>query len=106
MSGIGQVSRDTMFALRKRSGDKSNITADDILNKDALQTLQNTNRGFSFIKNVRFSPGYYSEKQKELLAWVRQFGQPTWFVTISMPEHELVDLLKILFRLSWRKSSR
>ena len=101
LSGIGQVSRDTMFALRKRSGDKSNITADDILNKDALQTLQNTNRGFAFIKNVRFSPGYYAEKQKELLAWVRQFGQPTWFVTVSMPEHEWVDLLKILYRTAY-----
>ena len=101
LSGIGQVSRDTMFALRKRRGDKSTITADDILNKDALQTLQITNRGFSFIKNVRFSPGYYAEKQKELLAWVRQLGQPTWFFTVSMPEHEWVDLLKILFRTAF-----
>ena len=101
LSGIAQVSRATMFALRKRKGDKSTMTADDILNKDGLQTLQTTNRGFSFHKNIRFSPAYYSEKQRELLAWVRQFGKPSWFVTVSMPEHEWTDLLKILFRTAY-----
>ena len=46
----------------------------------------------------RLSPTYFKRLEKNYLAWVRQLGKATFFMTFSMPEGHWADILKILYR--------
>ena len=83
--------------LRKVKGATGkSITASDVLNEENLQGIIDRNEGFQFMKKVRPTPAFWEQKKKELMAMIRQFGCPTFFLTLSAAETQWPELLNIL----------
>ena len=86
--------------LRKGKGAiGKSITVSDVLNEDNLQGIIDRNEGFQFMKKFRPTPAFWEQKKKELMAMVRQFGCPTFFLTLSTAETQWPELLNILSNL-------
>ena len=55
------------------------------------------------LRNLRGSPPYFEKCKKDLLAMIRQLGNPTWFCSFSAAETRSVHLLKTLGGLVEKK---
>ena len=97
---FSQIGKKATIALRKRY--LQNCTAKDI--KENLDSILQSDRGYSFLAQQRLSPSYFKRMEKNYLAWVRQLGSPSFFLTLSMPEAHWPDLLKVLYRSKYPNS--
>lgn len=52
------------------------------------------------MRSIRCSPAYWSWRHSELMAMIRQFGQPTFFIIFSTAEMEWYPLLWMLDYIS------
>ncbi|XP_061391279.1 uncharacterized protein LOC133326674 [Musca vetustissima] len=83
------------IALRKhtRSG---NVTARNALDESYMNSLIQHDDGYRILKGVRTSPAHWEGEKKKAVAMIRQFGLPTFFITLSAAETKWVELLVIL----------
>ena len=83
--------------MRKtRCSDGQTLTVSDVLNDENLDKMIESDDAFKFLKTVRCSPAFWQQKQKELMAMIRQLGCPTFFLTLSAAETKWIELLRIL----------
>jgi hypothetical protein len=84
-------------ALRKKKqGNGTPITVADVRNPSNVQEMVSRNEAYSILSTVRSSPEYWRKEKTKLLSMVRQFGLPTFFVTLSAAETQWGELLVIL----------
>ena len=79
------------------SGNIENITRKMIENRDFLEHCVENN--LVFMKSIPNSMEYWSTKNKNLFAMMRQLGKPSVFLTMSANEIRWSHLLKILYKL-------
>ena len=77
-----------------RQKPSTTFTAAQAKNPDVLSSLCT----YSFLKNVRGSPPYYQRTFLDLLAMVRQLGNPTSFFTMSAADLQWPDMIKTTAR--------
>ena len=68
----------------------------DVLNDDNLQRMVEDDEAFKFLKQVRSSPAFWQQKQRELMSMIRQLVCATFFLTLSAAETKWLELLRIL----------
>ena len=72
------------------------MTADIIQNQDVLLQMMQTDKAYTFLKNVRGSPAYLQRVQYEVLAMIRQLGIPTFFFTLSAADIQWPDVIQTI----------
>ena len=82
---IKQICTASQVALRKGKVDQNKLTAKEI-QSGVVENFLTQNKGFNFLKQQRFSPAYYNRLRLDLMAWIRQLGKATFFLTLSMAE--------------------
>ena len=75
-----------IFLRKTKSSDGQAITVSDVLNDDNLERMVEDDEAFKFLKQVRSSPAFWQQKQRELMSMIRQLGCPTFFLTLSAAE--------------------
>ena len=85
------------ICLRKtKSADGQAVTVSDVLNDDNLERMVEDDEAFKFLKQVRSTPAFWQQKQRELMSMIRQLGCPTFFLTLSAAETKWLELLRTL----------
>ncbi len=91
------------FCLRKsKCKNIDKITKANISNVDYRNELISHDSGYKQLSNDRFSPSFWQDKYRELLAMIRTLGPPTFFFTISAAETKWSELLCILYKLRYK----
>ncbi|XP_037820089.1 uncharacterized protein LOC119609402 [Lucilia sericata] len=83
------------IALRKHVR-SNNVTAGNALNETFMNSLIQHDDGYRILKGVRSSPAHWEAEKKKAVAMIRQFGLPTFFITLSAAETKWTELLVIL----------
>lgn len=91
---ISRISGAINLCLRKKT---TGISASDILAGNVkVEDLIQHDEGYRFLKAERNSPVYWEDIKKRIMAMIRQFGIPTFFITLSAAETKWKPLLKAL----------
>ena len=96
-----QVLSQVYIALRQssnRKDDFSCITASDFKNVDKVYEILKADKGYRFLKQIRGTPPYWQNAQKDVLAMVRQLGKPTWFGSFSSADLRWLEIMNTLLR--------
>jgi hypothetical protein len=91
------MSKSINFVLRKNKLNEK-ITVENAMDRNYLNNLLNHDEGYNIFKNIRCSPAYWQNKKKEILAMIRQLGQPNLFLTLSAAESKWPELLVLLMK--------
>lgn len=83
------------IALRKNTRSR-NVTAENALDESYVNSLIQHDDGYRILKGIRTSPAHWEAEKKKVVAMIRQFGLPTFFITLSAAETKWVELLVIL----------
>ena len=85
-----EIQRCTQTFLRqaKRTPNLNKQMISDV----SLQELERFNRTYTVFRQIRGSPSYYQHVKKEAMAFLRQMGSPTLFLTISYAEFKCPQL--------------
>ena len=98
---LQQCAQKAGVSLRKRT--IGNATA-SLIKPCQIDDLLQTDKRYSFLSTIRLSPAYYQVLKKKFFAFIRQLGKAAFFITLSMPEAQWPDLLKILWRSRYPNS--
>ena len=66
--------------LRKKSG--STYTAENMLDNNFVDNLVHHDGGYHINKGIRSSPAHWEAEKHKVMAMIRQFGLPTFFITL------------------------
>jgi exonuclease III len=75
------------------------LLARDVKYKPNLEKILKSDIGYVDFKNIRISPDYLHQIQKNIFAMIRQLGPPTFFVTFTSAEHQWTPLVSTLIEL-------
>jgi len=89
------IRNNTSICLRKRSASRA-ITVSNALNEEHMDHLIRHDEGYRVLKGIRTSPAHWEAEKKKVMAMIRQFGLPTFFITLSAAESRWVELLVLL----------
>lgn len=64
-----------------------------------MDNLVQHDDGYKLLKHIRSSPSYWQDRQKVLMAMIRQRGIPTLFITLSAAEVKWSELIVILMEV-------
>lgn len=84
------------ICLRKKSMQGRKVTAGDMLNNNYVDGLLQHNDGYKILKGIRSSPAHWKNEKTKLMAQIRQFGLPTFFLTLSSADTKWPELLVAL----------
>jgi len=73
-----QIQSSISIALRKKSGA---VTAANVRDNSFVDSLVQHDDGFHILKGLRSAPAHW-EAEKKVIARIRQFGLPTFFITL------------------------
>jgi len=54
--------------------------------------------GYRILKGIRTSPAHWEDEKKKVMVMIRQFGLPTFFITLSAAETRWSELIVLLKR--------
>lgn len=97
VSTLKQLAANRAIIMRK-AGQGSGITAQQAAHGDFINNAVANDSAFRFMTNITNTPAYWESKKKDVLAMVRQKGNFTFFVTMSMAETHWHELLIILMK--------
>ncbi|XP_065370889.1 uncharacterized protein LOC135963037 [Calliphora vicina] len=95
---LSRVKNSISTCLRKKVGPNQH-TAVNMLNEHFVQNLVQHDDGYHILKGIRSSPAHWEGEKKKVLAMIRQFGLPTFFITLSAAESQWPELLVILVKV-------
>jgi hypothetical protein len=75
------------------------LLARDVKYKPNLEKILKYDIGYVDFKNIRISPDYLNQIQKNIFTMIRQLGPPTFFVTFTSAEHQWTPLVSTLIEL-------
>lgn len=84
------------LCVRQRKRGSKAVTASDLLDNERVADLIKIDGAFSFMRNVRSSPAFWEHEKKKLFAMIRQFGNPTLFLTLTSADGRWPELLVVL----------
>jgi len=87
-----RIQSSISIALRKKSGA---VTAANVRDNSFVDSLVQHDDGFHILKGLRSAPAHW-EAEKKVIAMIRQFGLPTFFITLSAAESKWNKLLIII----------
>ena len=84
------------------------LTAEQVIydienGSERINSMIDKDNAKRFLSDIRTSPEYWFKKKKEVFAMIRQFGVPTFFVTLSPTELEWPELLTVLMKTVYGK---
>ncbi|CEP08567.1 hypothetical protein [Parasitella parasitica] len=85
----------TILRKRTNANTGSPYTVRDLLDGN-LTTLLNQDQAFRVLQGIRSSSEYWKTEKKNLMGMIRQFGIPTFFITLSTAETKWCELLVML----------
>ena len=94
-----QVADDASIMLRQSKGRLYRgqvLTAGVIHDQSVLLQMIQRDDAYKFLKNVRGSPAYFQRVQYEVLAMIRQLGNPTFFLTLSAADMQWPDVIQTI----------
>ena len=96
---LNWVERETVYSTinfveRKRKCGPSK--AADVQNNSTFKSLISDAEIFASFKKIRGTPQYFKNMMHNILAKVRQFGPPTFWITFSAAEFKWTDIIKIV----------
>ncbi|XP_037811885.1 uncharacterized protein LOC119603786 [Lucilia sericata] len=100
---LSKLKSNISTCLRKKIG-HSSYTARDVLDDNFVQNLIQHDEGYHILKGIRSSPAHWEGEKKKVLAMIRQFGLPTFFITLSAAESQWPELLVILAKIVENKT--
>ena len=74
------------------------MTIGDIKNSTFFQSMISDAELFASFKSIRGTPQYFHNMMLDVLAKIRQYGPPTFFLTFSAAEFSWTDIIKIVAR--------
>ena len=102
MLQIKQIQNTACIYLRKCKTKANKYTAGDLKSDNYVNQLIYF-EGFRVLRNLRESPAYFDNSNKDLFAVIRQLSNPTWFCLLSTAKTRWSHLLKTLDRLVEKK---
>lgn len=95
VSTLKQLAANRAIIMRK-AGQRTEITAQQAANGDFINNVVARDNAFRFMASITGTPAYWESKKKDVLTMVRQKGNFTLFITMSMAETHWYELLVIL----------
>jgi len=92
-----KIRNNISTCLRERSA-PSAITATNVLDEDFMGNLISHDDGYRILKGIRTSPAHWEDEKKKVMVMIRQFGLPTFFITLSAAETRWSELIVLLKR--------
>ena len=74
------------------------LTAGDIKNNTTFKSMISEHEMYASFKSIRGTPQYFHDMMLDVLAKIRKFGPPTFFITFSAAEFHWTDIIKIVAR--------
>lgn len=71
---------------KKKQNNGSNITAGKVSHGNILRTMISRDKAYKVFSEIRSFSEYWKNEKKSVLAMIRQFGLPTFFITIPAAE--------------------
>jgi exonuclease III len=96
---IDKVLSCMWIRIRKGQLRGRKLLAIDVKYKPNLEKILKSDIGYIDFKNIRISPDYLHQIQKNIFAMIRQLGPPTFFVTFTSAEHQWPPLVSTLTEL-------
>lgn len=90
---------NVMFRLKAGS-----LTASNALNSKNIEELITEN--LAYLKHIPNGPIYWQNQKKKVNAMIRQFGKPTFFLTMSAAEIHWKELINILHKSVYKNEER
>ena len=84
--------------LAERKQFQRDITAGHFMSSDNVRRMISDDQIFASFRNIRGSPQYFHNMMLDVLAKVRQFGVPTYFLTFTAAEFHWPEIIKIVAR--------
>jgi hypothetical protein len=78
-------------------------TVRDVLSEKNMKTLCENDIAYRFVRQIPLVPSYLENKRKDVMAFLRQLGTPSLFMTLSPAEYYWGLLLQDLYRLKHGK---
>ena len=97
ISDIQQIQSDANLAIHLSRGHTLNgkmVTAGLLHDPNALQQLIRTEQAYKFLKNICGSPAYWQSGLYDVLAMLRSFGIPTFFLTLSAADLHWPEMIQ------------
>ena len=82
----------------KAGGDHGRVNAGRLRNFETIGRLIIDDLALRFMANVRGTPAYWQKQLFDILAYLRTFGTPTWFLTLSPAEFLWPEILQAIGR--------
>jgi hypothetical protein len=102
------LSDSISIAMRMRSSKtakrNTSLTVNEVVN-DLGSNPDLPENYFGYMKNIRGSGAYWNGVQLDLLAMIKNFGPPTWFLTLSANDMNWFDLMQVLCNVNDLPSS-
>ena len=91
-----QLKDKVSLAVRKCQTKGKKLTAGELRDPGGMDQLVKLDEGYYVLKTLRGSPPYLEACKKELFAYLRQLGIPTFFCSFSAADTKWLDMLRIL----------
>jgi len=92
------VVRSELRNVDKRGSASSAITAANVLDEDFMSNLFSHDGGYRILKEIRTSSAHWEDGKKKVMATIRQFSWPTFFITLSGAETRWAEIIVLLKR--------
>ena len=79
-----------------RSYKGRNITAGMLRDSAFISNMVKQEDAYKFLKTVRGSPAYWQNELFDILAMLRQFGTPTFFLTLSVADYQWPEIIQAI----------
>ena len=104
---MGKIKLETQLqnaiSIACRMGKCKNLTVKDILDPSKLKELFGNDDFYRFMKKITLSPAYLEDKRKNIFAFFRQLGFPSFFLTLGPAESFWPELLMQLYKNKYNK---
>ena len=98
------VERDAVhnsITFSQRRSKQINATAGQLRNAENVKKFISDDEMYTIFKKIRGTPQYFKDMQLDVLAKVRRYGVPTFFMTWSAAQFQWNHLIKIVARSSY-----
>ena len=85
--------------MQKCQRNSATITAGQLKQPGAIDSMIKYDQGFKFLGALRGSPPYFEKAKKDIFAMIRQLGLASLFCSFSSAETQWIHLLRILGKL-------
>uniref|UniRef100_A0A1X7TGP0 Uncharacterized protein n=1 Tax=Amphimedon queenslandica TaxID=400682 RepID=A0A1X7TGP0_AMPQE len=89
------------IAMRIRSslGSTGHITGGELLNGDLTENPELSQNLYAFMRNIHGSSAYWNKAKLDLFAMFRMLCPPTFFITLSADDMNLIDFMCVLSKM-------